>query len=68
MTIYSQQPAVVGVLNRRPSDDTLIFGSTTTELENRHDSPSTERFEPVQEERHNSQAIELVTTSVHVAK
>jgi hypothetical protein len=44
MTMYSQRPVVAGVLNRRPSDDTLIFGSTTTELENRHDGPLNERF------------------------
>jgi hypothetical protein len=68
MTTYSQQRVVDGVRNRRPSDDTLMFGGSTTELERSHNSPSTERFGLGQEERHNPQAIELVTTSFHVAK
>ena len=44
MTTYSQQRAAVGALNRRPRAETLSFGGTTTELENSHDSPSTEHF------------------------
>jgi len=68
MTTYSQPRVAVGVLNRRPRADTLSFGGATTELETSHDSPSTEHVGLGREGRHNSNTIELVTTSVHVAK
>ena len=62
MTTYSQHQTVFGVLTRRSSVDTF----TTTEPENRYDSPPTERL--AQEERRNSHGIELVMTSVHITK
>ena len=62
MTTYSQHQTVFGVVTRRSSVDTF----TTTEPENRYDSPPTERL--AQEERRNSHGIELVMTSVHITK
>ena len=71
VTTYYKRQAIVESLNgrfnppHRPGVDTLIFGSTVTELEHRHRDSSSES-EVEQEGRHNSHAIELVTPSVHV--
>ena len=71
ITSYYQNQASVDIPNgrhdppRRPGVDTVIFGGTATELEQKRGFFSVER-EIGEEGRHYTHTIELVTTSVHV--
>jgi hypothetical protein len=70
VTTYYQYQTVT-ILNsrldfpRRPGPDTIIFGGTATELEQKHRNSSIES-EVGEEGRDCSHAIELVTTPVHI--
>ena len=72
-TTYYRQPSVFddldGRLNSpyRPGIDTLMLGSTATELEHKHGNSSVEN-EVEQGEPHYSPAIELTTTVVHTSQ
>jgi len=68
-TTHYQQPSVFDDLDgrldspHRPGLDTLMLGSTATELEHKHSNSAENEIE--QEERHYSAAIELTTPAVH---
>lgn len=72
ITSYYQNQTSIDIPNsrrdlpRRPGLDTIIFGGTATELEQKGGTPSSESEIGEEEEQHYSHDIELVTTSVCV--